>query len=936
MASQKLENLRIILLAALLLSPVCGVRAEDPIPVESFLEQQPLKATDVRRHLFRPYSAVKLDYLGGNYCENLLDKRLNITSYTHQGFDSNSSDAWHLQFPDDTARLVEAFAWEDQYSGIARLESVRRMMIGLLAAHIPGTQAYHFFRHRSGGKTYLIFDDSAGAREGRFLLSTWGDDIQGAVSVGFRALEGGAWSEQKDFTYSDLPEKAGTPAVARSPQSWNESPYTFARTFTHAAQTVCFSGKYGLSDENQPLEFAYESEGADSLAITIGEPGKPMPLLWDPKTPGLIDFGDRKTRWDSGQDGDQTLKAPACNYLVLHKRATWACPGYSSALLVMWEGRPESVEAVAENGYGQVRVVYAKKEGIAKGKVWLYPFHWLNDDDMEYVYRNSESFLAEGHLLHNGFPSQQMVNAIPSGLAAGAVMLTKYHDPFARTAQIEAVNAADAYLEPENKGQTFARSFLEVKTAAWMTQLGKLMNDAEMTEKYAAWVKRTADRLLSPESGYDGKAWPDGWTHFNCMKAIWLAYEATDTPTYREAYERAMEVYTIDKKGLYRNGEPLKAPGGFEVYAGALPMAVWGHDGLKDRVNDLIQLAIPNGWHNPEIPVADLWIDAGAGPWSQDDANPDMLGFMLRGYKLPATPKYLLPTGAFPALTESGEFAATWHPILENPFFLSGPHKIKTPEQECKQTKTEKKVIQIAVSSQKNVPPLIEQCIDLATASGAALDIQIGEGAYCVEVSPDGQHWIPRLDTWCDRPTTRSLDLSFLTGSSEELVRTLEIVPPEDALWLQSSIGTSVVRSHCRTVCREGSAVYRLSLPHATQCHLEFLVGNDYRVDLSSDGTDWAESLSPGQVAPAKGEDQKNAAWLRMVDASRFLNPEGTVFFRFRDGGNAVNYGNASAFLRRVAVYAAYRAPAVYLRMKPAPYARTQNFTADTVQLRVW
>lgn len=200
--------------------------------------------------MFRPYSPVELDYLGANYCENLLDKRLNTTSYTHQGFDSNKSDAWQLQFPDDAARLAEALVWEDEYSGIARLETVRRLVKGMLAAHIPGTQGYHFFRHRSGGKTYLIFDHSAG--DGRVLLSTWGDEIQGLVSVGFRAQFGDAWLEQKDFARKDTPENAGSPAVARSPEYWNEPPFVFVRDFgrerrgERPEQSVKFTERYWL------------------------------------------------------------------------------------------------------------------------------------------------------------------------------------------------------------------------------------------------------------------------------------------------------------------------------------------------------------------------------------------------------------------------------------------------------------------------------------------------------------------------------------------------------------------------------------------------------------------------------------------------------------------------------------------------------------------
>ena len=417
--------------ALLLVASLCAGQAAGA----GFDGQPPLRADDERRHLFRPYSAVQLDYLGANYCENLLDSRLNITSYTHQGFDSNRSDAWHLQFPDDAARIVEALVWEDQYSGVARLESVRRIVKGILAAQVPGTRGYHFFRHRSAGKTFVIFDDSAEKKEGRLRVSMWGDEVQGDVSVGFRAQFDGAWLEQKDFTYADTPDQAATPAVARSPQYWNESPFVFTRAFSRPNQAVTFSGRYGLSDDDTPLEFSYESSQAEKLAITVGEPGKPIPVLTDAKTPGFIDYPDRKTHWRSDKDGDQSILAPNFNYFVLHKPATWACPGYSSALLVMWDGRPEAIELLAENGYGHVRVVYAATGAGVKGRVRLYPFHWVNQDDTEHVFRCADSFLATGRMIQNGFPSQQIVNAIPSGLAAGAYLLTKYKDPFARTAQ---------------------------------------------------------------------------------------------------------------------------------------------------------------------------------------------------------------------------------------------------------------------------------------------------------------------------------------------------------------------------------------------------------------------------------------------------------------------------------------------------------------------
>jgi hypothetical protein len=253
----------------------------------------PLGPGDTLRRLLQPYDLVKLNYLGLNYCENLLDMRLNTTSYTHLGSDSNCSDAWHLQFPDDCGRLVEGVAWEDEYSPVVRLELARRLVKGAIAAHVPGTRAYYFFRHRSGGKTFLIFDDEAGSKQGRLLLSTLGDAIEDGVNVGFRARKGDRWLEIDQFRHTDDPAGAAGNGLARSPRYWNESPYVVKRHYSCDAGTVDFTGRSWLSDEDMPLEFAFESTDADRLQIVVGEPGKPVPFMGDKNAPGVIHLPDR-------------------------------------------------------------------------------------------------------------------------------------------------------------------------------------------------------------------------------------------------------------------------------------------------------------------------------------------------------------------------------------------------------------------------------------------------------------------------------------------------------------------------------------------------------------------------------------------------------------------------------------------------------------------
>jgi len=212
----------------------------------------------------------------------------------------------------------------------------------------------------------------------------------------------------------------------------------------------------------------------------------------------------------------------------------------------------------------------------------------------------------------------------------------------------------------------------------------------------------------------------------------------------------------------------------------------------------------------------------------------------------------------------------------------------------------------------------------------------MNSGSCLVEVSPDGVHWIPRLDTWCDKPTTRSVDISFLVGAQDELVRTLQFAPPDDMVCLQSETGSEIVRGNCRAVAPDGNVVYRLVFPKIDQCHLEFMVGNNYRIDLSKDGSDWTEVLTPAQIPPAKGDNQKNAAWLRLVDATKHVGPQGEICIRFRNAGNDDAYGNEPAFLRRLAVYASYKSTMLHVRVRRAPFARITELAMDWVRLRAW
>lgn len=866
----------------------------------AFGGKPPLGAADALRHDFKPYDLFKLNYLGMNYCENLLDMRVNTPSYTHLGFDSNNSDAWHLHFPDDAGRFMEGIAWEDQFSPVVRLELMRRMVKGMLAAHIPGTKAYYFFRHRSGGKTFEISQDTESVKTGRFTVANLGDAVEQWLTVGFRAQAHGAWSSVEQFKYTDDPPGAADQGVARSPGNWNRSPYVIKRSYVGDACEVDFTGRYWLSDEDMPLEFAYRSSDADHIQIVIGEPDKPMTLLGDRNVPGVIHLPNGTT-YSSDATGDKTFEKPKFNYLILRKPTAWASPGYSTALLIMWEGHPEKIEAFAANGYGKVRLSCGK----GGGNVWLYPFQWLNSKDMDYMHMNARHFLAHGKLMHNGYPSQQLVNAGAAGLAAGAYLLSKYGDPLAVTARINAENAVDEIADAEKDGMTLTRVFFPVKAAAWMVKTGKAIGNRRLVDKYTPIVDREMRRMLS-ELGYDGKGWASGWDHFNCIKAAWLAYDATGNADYLAAYERALTVYTIDAKGIYRYGVAMQAPGGFETYSGALALGAWGNAGKMDWVNALINLDVPNGWNNPTVPLKDIWNDAGAGPWAQDDANPEYVGYALRGANMPQKQKYVLPLGSFPTYDAAGKVEVTRQPMVENPFFPQGRDKlvVLAAGKKMHTIKVKSTVVEKDQRVLGKGQSLVHE-FDARGVAGAGIDLRL-KGRYRIDVSPDGKRWYTRLETWSDRPCDQSIDLSAFTGSHDELIKLLRIAPESD-------------------ICK-------LDLKDVTECRLELLAGNGYRVQCSSDGITWHDGIDATQI---KAKPEPDAAWIRILDVTKYLGAGKRIYVKLSELGKPEAYGGKQAFLSRLTCYGVFDSGQVFVRLTNTSEAG-EALAVDKVVFRSW
>jgi len=914
----------------------------------AFGGKPPLGPQDSMRRLFAPYDLAKLNYLGMNYCENLLDMRSDILSYTHQSSDSPNADAWHLQYPDDMGRLMEAVAWEAEFSPVVRLEFERRMTKGMMAAHIPGTKAYHFFRYRPWGKTFLILDDEQTEKTGRVTLTNFQDFVEGFVKVGFRSEKAGTWRETKEFQFTDEIKGAGNPGIARSAQNWNLSPFIFNRRYSADGMAVDFSGRYWLSREDKPVEYEYTSADADRLQIVVGEPGKPMPILQNGQLPGIIHLPDRKTTFSSDKTGDKVFNNPKFNYMALSKPTAWGTWGYSTALLIMWEGNPEKIEALAENGYGQIRVSYSRKRGMCGGKVWLYPFTWVNPNDMQHVYRNAESFLKDGTLIQNGHPSLDFLNAAPTGLAAAAYMLTRYNDPLAPTARIRAQNAVDEVFDGEKSNMKMVRIYFPARAAAWLVKTGKLLGDRQMVAKYTALLDMAMKDMFSAQHLYDGKALSNGWEHFHLVKAAWLAYDATGSEDYRQAWQRALSVYTIDEKGIYRYGVKMDAPGGFDTYFGSMPLGVWGQAGMMDSVDKLINLDVAAGWQAGKTPVKDLFHDTGNGPWSQDDADPEYVGLSLGGAKIPQDEKHIIPVGAFPIYDLSGKVDVTREPMLENPFFLPGTDKVMVIAGGKTKIAHDVQSLTITPDSANEAGRLLSEggriedgkriCkggeslvyrFDTTGAIGAGLDARIMGQGFKFEVSPDGKRWYQRLDTWDDKMGDQSLDISFLTGSRDELLKMAEISSRSDSRYLKENRKSSIQRGYCRYIEKDGELVYKFPLPDITACWLELMMGNGYRVRCSSDGKTWQDGVDAAQT-----QGGTDAAWIRMLDATSYLKGNHTVYLRFTDLGDTSAFDGKGAFMQKIAVYGILNSGKAYVRISNTDKRNT--FTLEKLTFRTW
>jgi hypothetical protein len=220
---------------------------------------------------------------------------------------------------------------------------------------------------------------------------------------------------------------------------------------------------------------------------------------------------------------------------------------------------------------------------------------------------------------------------------------------------------------------------------------------------------------------------------------------------------------------------------------------------------------------------------------------------------------------------------------------------------------------------------------DLRRSQGAALDFRLQGDGYRIEVSPDAKRWLKSYESWSDVSEEKSLDASFLTGSTDELIKLVTIVPPADEAFVVNQAGSQVQRGHSRYLAAGGSIVYALDLQGVKECHLDLLAGNGYRLECSSDRKAWNEVIASKAVDSKRMPD---AGWLWPADVTGFLAKDGKLYARFSDTRDSGLYQGHNAFLCRLTVYGTLKSDSVWVRLSNV--APTGRFDLQRIACRTW
>jgi hypothetical protein len=585
-----------------------------------------------------------VNYLSGNYLQSLLDRRSGLWFFAHNTT-GDARGVGQLEFVDDVGRAVWAFAEEERYTPIVRLELVRTLCRGLMRARIPGTRDRHFF-----------------SLEGRHGLNV---HFPSAANVQFR------WLQDEQIPYADLHFRGRTaagPWITGQDCSWQDqtlrdTPEEICRRriYRHAGTnflTLTSRSWSSILDQAPIIDMA--ADHLQELVVSVSLPPAestwlvaPQGRIWHPK-PGAVtvwpapDFpyaiflgqtlGKDNDRWDSRRHWDT----------------------HATARLFVWQELPAQLSWMVDetrHQYQRMEIAYQAQLGRLQAKLYLTPFLAVDPGDIGYLHAMAQRVARDGRYGVNGFFPVRTANdyaGVMVGLAAGAYLLQKYGDAAAPEVLAAAEAAFGSFVDAEHRGVQAEYLNNLVAAALYLKRAGSGKFDL------AHWAKVWARREMKRRpAGSDVIPWPS--TTMRMMMAIEFAKEITGNAAFDAPYAAARKAFSLgNRPATFRFGNQEFS---YDYCSpAAFLFAIFGHEDAAAA-----QAFID---HGPDHFCDFGWAIERA--WACDDLAGWYVGYSAKGLGLASDPKarkHVLSLRDFPEYDAGERLRITHELSAPNPYY---------------------------------------------------------------------------------------------------------------------------------------------------------------------------------------------------------------------------------------------------------------------------
>lgn len=569
-------------------------------------------------HQRAPYTPDKMNYLAGNFMQSLYDSRYDLLTFV-------PDERMPIHFVHDTLRSLTSLVLEDQYTGIARLELVRKLYAGCKHAILPGGEMLFAFKHDRRPVDIRPLADSPALTLNHKL-----DNPRAVVAISVK-----------------LPSNKAAVQFLDTPTILSSGNTTFTRTWMFGGdRKVKVVAAFGPGDADMPPSFEFDLDGKGPIQIELGRlADKDMwfiPGSWGPEA-AILQGG--KTMM--ARDTALSINHPSEKYLFI-RGGNSGNYTFCRAVMAMWDVNPDKITSTSIAGgrygklYSSIGLEY-QNDHPGKVRLIVFPFDGF-PETLKAPQILAENILKTGKFglgIFDPVATSTSNGLGPEAMAAAAWMFHKHGTPEAAEAEAFALQCMRAYTTLDMAGTHTEQLYYLINACRFLAELGH--------PEYLPWVKTWADRILEMQQQDGTFAWLN--FQFRCMAALLKADEITGDHRYRAAFDKALATISYRDNKLFWKGSVQQE----EDFAGALPFALYGHLGLRELAQ-------------ASLDARSGFIDD-RGFQACSDLNPYMLGFSAAGLLKPLNHPLILGLKDF-VQNVNGQFVATRFPsaYVVNPY----------------------------------------------------------------------------------------------------------------------------------------------------------------------------------------------------------------------------------------------------------------------------